>query len=158
MTEKDFYKIIMILDFHNHIFPENVAPKVIESLQKEMGFTPYGRGTVSGLREEMKTSGIRVCVALALAASPSLVTPTNDWLLSEREDELIPIGSIHPSLEDFKFEVKEASMAKFFATEMAQRVIDQAVQIFGGFGVTKGNPAERLYREVRAIRIYEGTT
>ena len=53
---------------------------------------------------------------------------------------------------------KEASMAKFFATEMAQRVIDQAVQIFGGFGVTKGNPAERLYREVRAIRIYEGTT
>jgi len=53
---------------------------------------------------------------------------------------------------------KEASMAKFFATEMAQRVIDQAVQIFGGFGVTKGNPAERLYREVRATRIYEGTT
>lgn len=52
----------------------------------------------------------------------------------------------------------EASMAKFYAAEMAQRVIDQAVQIFGGFGVTKGNPAERLYREVRAIRIYEGTT
>lgn len=52
----------------------------------------------------------------------------------------------------------EASMAKYFATEMAQRVIDQAVQIFGGLGVTKGNPAERLYREVRAIRIYEGTT
>jgi len=52
----------------------------------------------------------------------------------------------------------EASMAKFFATEMAQRVIDQAVQIFGGLGVTKGNPVERLYREVRAIRIYEGTT
>jgi alkylation response protein AidB-like acyl-CoA dehydrogenase len=52
----------------------------------------------------------------------------------------------------------EASMAKFFATEMAQRVIDQAVQIFGGRGVTKGNPVERLYREVRAIRIYEGTT
>ena len=49
-------------------------------------------------------------------------------------------------------------MAKYFATEMAQRVIDQAVQIFGGLGVTKGNPAERLYREVRAIRIYEGTT
>jgi alkylation response protein AidB-like acyl-CoA dehydrogenase len=52
----------------------------------------------------------------------------------------------------------EASMAKFFATEMAQRVIDQAVQIFGGRGVTKGNPVERLYREVRALRIYEGTT
>jgi acyl-CoA dehydrogenase len=37
-------------------------------------------------------------------------------------------------------------------------VIDQAVQIFGGRGVTKGNPVERFYREVRALRIYEGTT
>ncbi len=58
-------------------------------------------------------------------------------------------------VEDF---TKEASMAKFFATEIAQRVIDQALQIFGGLGVTKGNIAERLYREVRAMRIYEGTT
>lgn len=53
---------------------------------------------------------------------------------------------------------KESSMAKYYATEMAQGVIDKAVQIFGGLGVIKGNPAERLYREVRAIRIYEGTT
>jgi acyl-CoA dehydrogenase len=37
-------------------------------------------------------------------------------------------------------------------------VVDKAVQIFGGLGVTKGNPAERLYREIRAPRIYEGTT
>jgi len=58
-------------------------------------------------------------------------------------------------IKDFS---KEASMAKFFATEMAQRVIDQSLQIFGGLGVTKGNIAERLYREVRAMRIYEGTT
>lgn len=53
---------------------------------------------------------------------------------------------------------KEASMAKYYATEAAQGVIDKAVQIFGGLGVTKGNPAERLYREIRALRIYEGTT
>ena len=53
---------------------------------------------------------------------------------------------------------KEASMAKYYATEMAQGVVDKAVQIFGGLGVTKGNPAERLYREIRAPRIYEGTT
>lgn len=57
--------------------------------------------------------------------------------------------------EDF---TKEASMAKFFATEVAQSVIDKSLQIFGGIGVTKGNIAERLYREVRAMRIYEGTT
>jgi len=49
-------------------------------------------------------------------------------------------------------------MAKYYATEMAQGVVDKAVQIFGGLGVTKGNPAERLYREIRALRIYEGAT
>jgi alkylation response protein AidB-like acyl-CoA dehydrogenase len=53
---------------------------------------------------------------------------------------------------------REAAMAKLFATEAAQRVIDQAVQLFGGRGVAVGSPVERLYREVRALRIYEGTS
>lgn len=50
------------------------------------------------------------------------------------------------------------SMAKMFATEAAQRIIDKAVQLHGGLGVTAGTPVERLYREIRALRIYEGTT
>ena len=53
---------------------------------------------------------------------------------------------------------REAAMAKMFATEAAQRVIDRAVQIFGGLGVTKGVKVEELYREIRALRIYEGAT
>jgi acyl-CoA dehydrogenase len=53
---------------------------------------------------------------------------------------------------------RESSMAKLFATEEAQKVIDAAVQIFGGLGVTRGNVAERLYREIRALRIYEGAS
>ncbi len=53
---------------------------------------------------------------------------------------------------------REASMAKLFATESAQEVIDQAVQIFGGLGVVSGVPVEKLYREIRALRIYEGTS
>ena len=53
---------------------------------------------------------------------------------------------------------REAAMAKMNATEAAQRVIDQAVQLFGALGVVSGMPVERLYREVRALRIYEGTT
>ena len=52
----------------------------------------------------------------------------------------------------------EAAMAKMHATETAQQVIDAAVQIFGGLGVKKNHPVERLYREVRALRIYEGAT
>lgn len=53
---------------------------------------------------------------------------------------------------------KEAAMAKMTATENAQWVIDQAVQLFGGRGVRVGEIAERLYREIRALRIYEGAT
>ncbi len=52
----------------------------------------------------------------------------------------------------------EASMAKLHATEAAQRVIDSAVQLFGGLGVTVGSTVERLYREIRPLRIYEGTS
>jgi acyl-CoA dehydrogenase len=53
---------------------------------------------------------------------------------------------------------REAAMAKMYATEAAQRVIDRAVQLHGGLGVTKGVKVEELYREIRALRIYEGAT
>jgi len=53
---------------------------------------------------------------------------------------------------------REAAMAKIFATEAAQKVIDRAVQIFGGKGVQSGVKVEELYREIRALRIYEGAT
>jgi alkylation response protein AidB-like acyl-CoA dehydrogenase len=53
---------------------------------------------------------------------------------------------------------REAAMAKLFATEAAQRVVDDAVQLLGARGVLAGAPVERLYREVRALRIYEGTS
>jgi len=53
---------------------------------------------------------------------------------------------------------REAAMAKMAATEGAQQVIDGAVQLLGGLGVVSGEPVERLYREIRALRIYEGAT
>jgi alkylation response protein AidB-like acyl-CoA dehydrogenase len=53
---------------------------------------------------------------------------------------------------------KEAAMAKMAATEGAQQVIDAALQMFGGLGVQHGTPVEELYREIRALRIYEGAT
>lgn len=53
---------------------------------------------------------------------------------------------------------KESSMAKLFATEMAWRVVDEAVQIHGGYGVVRGTTVERLYRMVRQPRVYEGTS
>lgn len=53
---------------------------------------------------------------------------------------------------------REAAMAKLYATEAAQRVIDTAVQLHGGEGVRSGHPVETLYREIRALRIYEGAS
>lgn len=53
---------------------------------------------------------------------------------------------------------REAAMAKLFATDRAQTVIDKAVQLFGGLGVTTGVKVEELYREIRALRIYEGAS
>jgi acyl-CoA dehydrogenase len=53
---------------------------------------------------------------------------------------------------------QKSSMAKFYATEAAQRIVDQALQIHGGSGLIAGSITERLYRDVRALRIYEGTS
>ena len=55
-------------------------------------------------------------------------------------------------------QTREAAMAKMVATESAQKVIDRAVQLLGGLGVRKGSAVEGLYREIRALRIYEGAT
>ena len=49
-------------------------------------------------------------------------------------------------------------MAKLYATESAQKIIDKAVQLHGGMGVVSGNMVESLYREIRALRIYEGAS
>jgi acyl-CoA dehydrogenase len=53
---------------------------------------------------------------------------------------------------------QKSSMAKLFATEAAQRIVDQALQIHGGVGLVAGSPMARLYDDVRALRIYEGTS
>ena len=53
---------------------------------------------------------------------------------------------------------REASMAKLFATEQAQRVIDQALQLHGGQGVRSGRKVEELYRDIRSMRVYEGAS
>jgi len=53
---------------------------------------------------------------------------------------------------------REAAMAKLFATESAQRAVDQAIQIHGGSGLVHGVITERLYRDIRSTRIYEGTS
>ncbi len=79
-------------------------------------------------------------MATALAASKSLV-----WHAASRKD-----SGARTNLE--------SAIAKAFATESAQQIIDQSLQIHGGIGLLKGSITERLYRDVRALRIYEGAT
>ncbi|MBA8906895.1 acyl-CoA dehydrogenase family protein [Aminobacter ciceronei] len=80
-------------------------------------------------------------MATAIDAA-SLLTVRTAW---RRDVQKLPI-------------TREAAMAKMTATENAQWVIDQALQLFGGRGVRVGEITERLYREIRALRIYEGAT
>ena len=54
--------------------------------------------------------------------------------------------------------LKEASMAKLFASEMAERVCSDAIQVYGGYGFLNDFPVERIYRDVRVCQIYEGTS
>jgi alkylation response protein AidB-like acyl-CoA dehydrogenase len=80
-------------------------------------------------------------MAVEIAAARNLV-----YLAAIKKDRDDPSASLH------------SSMAKLYATEAAFRCIDQAVQIHGGIGVAKGSTVERLYREIRPLRVYEGTT
>ncbi|HSE40612.1 MAG TPA: acyl-CoA dehydrogenase, partial [Acidobacteriota bacterium] len=79
-------------------------------------------------------------MAQSLAASKHLV-----WHAASRKD-----SGARTNLE--------AAIAKSFATESAQQIIDQSLQIHGGLGLLKGSIIERLYRDIRALRIYEGAT
>jgi acyl-CoA dehydrogenase len=93
--------------------------------------------------------------------------------LSEFQATQMAIAEMHVELEAARLLVRhaawtkdrgkeritcESAAAKLVATEMAQRVVDRAVQIHGGAGVMRGSTVERLYREVRSLRIYEGTS
>jgi acyl-CoA dehydrogenase len=113
-------------------------------------------------------------VELTLGETPAAYGPEALW--REMLDQLYPLQyhlyllALHRLLRlrlpDYDYErdvggvrvTREAAMAKMHATESAQQVIDAAVQLFGGLGVVSGHPVERLYREVRALRIYEGAT
>ncbi|HZI93023.1 MAG TPA: acyl-CoA dehydrogenase [Patescibacteria group bacterium] len=80
------------------------------------------------------------------------------WLEAGRLLVMRAASLIDDGPDDGKGSRRASAMAKLYATEAAQRIVDEAVQIHGGLGVTRGQVVERLYREVRALRIYEGTS
>jgi acyl-CoA dehydrogenase len=81
-------------------------------------------------------------------------------LICRDRNALRRVGQLGEQLQQTESirEYSRAAMAKLSATELAQQVIDRAVQLHGGRGVRVGEPVERLYRDIRALRIYEGAS
>ncbi len=96
---------------------------------------------------------------LTQAALADMATAIDSaMLLTYRAAWLRDVQPVAPAGQAGRRVTREAAMAKMAATENAQQVIDRAVQMFGGEGVRQGSIVERLYREIRSLRIYEGAT
>ena len=95
----------MIIDFHSHIYPEDVAPKVLASTKNKVGIEVFGSGTPQGLKADMRKAGIEKAVVLPVAKTPGNVRPINDWIKSLSGDGLLPFGAIHPLMEGLEEEL-----------------------------------------------------
>ncbi len=110
------------------------------------------------LEDAMKRAATRMVMGRALIEQQLIQGKIADMALDVDTSALLVYRSAWTRDVEKRRVTRESSMAKLHATEAAQRVIDEAVQIFGGLGVTRGNKAEELYRDIRALRIYEGAS
>ena len=111
------------------------------ALDEAVSFTQQRRGFGKSLAEMQLTQARIADMAVAVDAAALLIYRAA-WTRDQGDARI----------------TREAAMAKLFATESAQQVIDDALQLHGGRGVVRGEVVERLYREIRALRIYEGTS
>lgn len=90
----------MIIDFHAHAFPDELAPRAIAKLCAISGFVPSTDGTVAGLQSVLKTSGIDAAVLLPVATKASQHQTLNDWARDAMGDNIYAFGSLFPFAED----------------------------------------------------------
>ncbi len=98
----------MVIDFHTHIFPDKIAAKTIEHLQKVGGIQAATNGTLAGLLESMERCGVDMSVILPVATRPSQFESIQSFAKSINEQypgKLISFGGIHPDCEDYKKEL-----------------------------------------------------
>ena len=99
----------MIIDFHTHIFPEKIAGKTIESLEKLSGITASTNGTLEGLLASMEHTGVDMSVIMPVATKPSQMESINIYakeICEKYPGKLISFGGIHPDCDDYKKELK----------------------------------------------------
>lgn len=99
----------MVIDIHTHIFPDKIAAEVIEKLSRTSRARYFSDGTLNGLLESMKNSGIDVSVVLPVATAPRQVVKINDFAAQMNEkfsaQGIIYFAAMHPDFEDFKTEL-----------------------------------------------------
>jgi predicted TIM-barrel fold metal-dependent hydrolase len=96
----------MIIDCHTHIFPDNIAPKVLEMNEEKLGLKPYGTGTLNGVMSYMDEAGVTSIVVLSVAPLARFVKVTNEWLLSLASPRVILFGTVTPDYEDWNEEIR----------------------------------------------------
>ncbi|HYZ64447.1 MAG TPA: acyl-CoA dehydrogenase family protein [Acetobacteraceae bacterium] len=134
-----------------------IALSVLDVFRATVGAAALGLAR-RALDEALRHARARHLFGAPLAAMPVTQAALADMALEVDAAALLVYRAAWAKDAGAERVTREASMAKLYATEAAQRVVDRAVQLHGGLGVTKGNKVEELYREVRALRIYEGAS
>ena len=97
----------MIIDFHTHAFPDDLAPRAMQSLITNSNnfFPAYTDGTVNALKENMQQSGIDISVVQPVITKPSQTRTLNEWAQSVQDDKIISFGGVHPDTDDYKRDI-----------------------------------------------------
>lgn len=96
----------MIIDFHVHCFPDDLAFRAVPALAECAGINNRLNGTIGNIKESMKKSGVDKSVILSIATKPSQTQRINSWSAEIQSEEIEAFGSIHPDFSDWKNELK----------------------------------------------------
>ena len=86
----------MRIDVHTHIWPDRIAPAVLDNMTNTFGYPAVGINTVDGIKEHMRASGVDKSVVLGVVERLEHLPGANDWLISIQDDMLVPFGAMHP--------------------------------------------------------------
>ena len=134
-----------------------IALTTLEALRCGVGAAACGMAA-RALAEAVRHAGGRRQFGRPLARFQAIRFKIADMATELEAARLLVYQAAHAHDRNAADLARKSSMAKLFATEAAQRIVDQALQIHGGRGLVAGSVMERLYRDVRALRIYEGTS
>ena len=148
------------------VAPESLLGEVGKGFRLAMKVLDHGRLSIAasavGAAQRLVEAMVEHATTRGQFKRPISDNQALQWMIADSETEVAAArGLVHHAAwkkDDGQPATKECSMAKLYATEMASRVADRAVQVFGGMGYMTGNIAERYYRDLRVYRLYEGTS